>query len=348
MKNYFSLWLLLLSSFCNAQSNNTLLWKISGKDLTKPSYIFGTIHIPQKQFVEFSDSVYTAIQSCDHFYGEINFVNGVVSELSNPEALSFFKEKGEYLDSASKTAGWRKMIERINKQFNKNIDLSNLQEFILFSQEMLAEMYKKDEGVEVPDLMLMTWALSQKKHIGGLETLLFQMAMLYNIIEVRLADSTMGFSDEVLLTQSLKRFYKAQQLDSISIILETVHPSYKKIIFDNRNASMVDSMILKLKSGASFFAVGCGHLPGKKGIIELMRSNGYKVEPVFSSSFTSILDKKEKIIPPPIEKGDATKDEEGEIIHIGRIDQAQPVQPPKTDPPGVKIKRVKKEKSNTD
>lgn len=25
--------------------NNTLLWKISGKDIQKPSYLFGTIHM---------------------------------------------------------------------------------------------------------------------------------------------------------------------------------------------------------------------------------------------------------------------------------------------------------------
>lgn len=48
MKSFFSIILTaLLSVFTtNAQElENSLLWKISGNGLEKPSYLFGTIHI---------------------------------------------------------------------------------------------------------------------------------------------------------------------------------------------------------------------------------------------------------------------------------------------------------------
>ena len=34
-----------------------------------------------------------------------------------------------------------------------------------------------------------------------------------------------------------------------------------------------------LKEHSVFIAVGAAHLPGKKGIIHLLRNKGYKVEP---------------------------------------------------------------------
>ncbi len=37
------------------------------------------------------------------------------------------------------------------------------------------------------------------------------------------------------------------------------------------------------KLRTTFFAVGAAHLPGDSGVIALLRSNGFKVEPVFST-----------------------------------------------------------------
>ncbi|HKO80940.1 MAG TPA: TraB/GumN family protein, partial [Chitinophagaceae bacterium] len=37
---------------------NTLLWRISGNGLTRPSYLFGTIHLTDKRVFNFGDSLY--------------------------------------------------------------------------------------------------------------------------------------------------------------------------------------------------------------------------------------------------------------------------------------------------
>ena len=51
-------------------SNNTLLWRISGKDLTKPSYLFGTMHLLCGDDIVVSDSLRSAIQQSDNDYLE--------------------------------------------------------------------------------------------------------------------------------------------------------------------------------------------------------------------------------------------------------------------------------------
>ena len=43
----------------------TLLWEISGNGLTRPSYLFGTMHVSSKMVFHLSDSFYFGIKNAD-------------------------------------------------------------------------------------------------------------------------------------------------------------------------------------------------------------------------------------------------------------------------------------------
>jgi len=43
----------------------SLLWEITGKDLAKPSYLFGTMHVSSKMVFHLSDSFYFGIKNAD-------------------------------------------------------------------------------------------------------------------------------------------------------------------------------------------------------------------------------------------------------------------------------------------
>ena len=43
----------------------SILWEISGNGLVQPSYLFGSMHISNKEVFHLSDSFYMAIKSCD-------------------------------------------------------------------------------------------------------------------------------------------------------------------------------------------------------------------------------------------------------------------------------------------
>ena len=61
-----------------AQKNNsdhTLLWKISGNGLAKPSYLFGTIHMLCKDDAVLSDSLKNIIQNVIEVYFEVDLDN---------------------------------------------------------------------------------------------------------------------------------------------------------------------------------------------------------------------------------------------------------------------------------
>src|SRR5215210_657601 len=55
--------------------NNTLLWRISGKGLEKPSYLFGTMHMICADDISLSDSLKKAIQGADNVYLELDMDN---------------------------------------------------------------------------------------------------------------------------------------------------------------------------------------------------------------------------------------------------------------------------------
>ncbi len=58
--------------YAQKQNEYTLLWEITGKDLSKPSYLFGVMNIRDIRSFNFSDSVYIALSNSTAFAVEIH------------------------------------------------------------------------------------------------------------------------------------------------------------------------------------------------------------------------------------------------------------------------------------
>ena len=57
-------------------------------------------------------------------------------------------------------------------------------------------------------------------------------------------------------------------------------PEEEAALIDNRNANWLTKMPGIMAEKPTLFAVGAGHLPGNKGVLNLLRQAGYKVDPV--------------------------------------------------------------------
>ncbi|RYZ21994.1 MAG: hypothetical protein EOP49_46755, partial [Sphingobacteriales bacterium] len=54
------------------EKNNTLLWRVTGKGLDKPSYLFGTFHLNDNRLFQFGDSVYAAMDRTEGLAVEVD------------------------------------------------------------------------------------------------------------------------------------------------------------------------------------------------------------------------------------------------------------------------------------
>ena len=71
----------------NTNTDHTLLWKISGNGLKKPSYLFGTIHMLCEDDAVLSDSLKNVIRNVKEVYFEVDLDNmfellGVMSKMT--------------------------------------------------------------------------------------------------------------------------------------------------------------------------------------------------------------------------------------------------------------------------
>ena len=72
----------MLALVCALTANAQLLYSISGKDLKKPSYVFGTFHIANTPFVEKVAGIRSALDNTDQVYGELKW-----DDMTNPDSL---------------------------------------------------------------------------------------------------------------------------------------------------------------------------------------------------------------------------------------------------------------------
>lgn len=135
---------------------------------------------------------------------------------------------------------------------------------------------------------------AQRNHepVIGLETVDKQIEVLFKSIPLErqkqllmcLVDNTEYYN---MVTQRLSDAYFAQNMKQIEEVLsekrndscDDTKEEYA-IMFDNRNADWVAKMPAIMSDKPTFFAVGAGHLPGEKGVLNLLKLAGYEVEAV--------------------------------------------------------------------
>ena len=56
------------TSYSQESPKNSLLWMISGKDLSRPSYVFGTFHMMCKSDFTITDPLKEKLSATEQFY----------------------------------------------------------------------------------------------------------------------------------------------------------------------------------------------------------------------------------------------------------------------------------------
>ncbi len=280
---------LLLLNWANAQklktnpNDNTLLWEISGKGLSAPSYLFGTFHLICKSDIPIGAQLKIALQQTNEVYMEL--------DLDDPNTMAEgLKLVNMHGDSTLKILYNEKDYKKIETYFNDSVKIplamfQNMKPFFLMSllyPKMLP--CKKMSGVEQELIKL---SKQNNKKIRGLETMAFQAAVFDSIPYTQQAKELLKTIDSM---DSYKKYfdtlvmvYKSQQLNKIENLFsksEFGMQDNQDILLDKRNKNWVLQLKEILKKESIFIAVGAGHLVGEKGLIALLRKEGYALRPI--------------------------------------------------------------------
>lgn len=237
----------------NLVTNHQLLWQITGKDLRKPSYLFGSYHSNDSRVFKLSDSTFSALLAAEAVVLEADIYQLFLSDdMRLGEARLKFDSNGKPYTSSNKASETRYGSEDGRPQFL--------------------------------DLYFQQVAYSMGKRFYPLETLEEQIETLDFVYERSVARKSL---DQLKITQdNLMYAYLRGDIEHVQAIIENEmnhsRAAYERLIL-KRNVNMANGIDSLCKKQSLFIAVGAGHLAGQQGIIQLLREKGYQVRQVAAS-----------------------------------------------------------------
>lgn len=275
-----SLFIMLGFNSAYAQENS-LLWKISGKNLKTPSYLFGTVHMICQQDYQFSEAMASALESTNQLVLEVN--------LYDPENQSAFSKgimlpEGSSLKDMLNTEDDYLHLEKA--LLEKGLDIneySSLRPIVLLSL-MSMKSFGCDNTVSYEAKLMEKMNARNLKTIG-LESAEYQLNIFNSLSKKETTEMLLAAADDVKNNDRVNRMvelYKAQNITGLNdFIIEApeMKANIDKFLYQ-RNKNWVKELPKIMESNSSFIAVGAGHLAGKDGVIELLKKAGYKVEAV--------------------------------------------------------------------
>ncbi len=264
---------------------HTLLWRISGKHITHPSYLFGTMHVLCAKDAMLSDSLKSVIKRCDEIYFEIN-LGDMMGMLNSMKYMRM--TGGKTLADVLKPDEYA----RVKTYFEKNVPFPPFGMLERFKPMLISGIIEEQsmdcETKDGMEMQILSESKAYDKPVDGLETAEFQATLFDSIPYSEQAKDLVNSIDSVdqnkIQTRQLVALYNSQDLDGIDSLSRKddggVENKYMDLLLYKRNRKWAKLLDGLLPQKSLLVAVGAAHLPGKGGVIDLLRKEGYTVEPV--------------------------------------------------------------------
>lgn len=262
--------------------SQSLLLKISGKGIKEPSYLLGTIHVLYQDSIPVYEKAKTLLPHCKTYALEVKLENSLamlsmVKQMTLPDNKSI----QDYLS----TEEYARLSKYLYEQAKLPIDLvKNFQPIIIQAFIEMNTLDNKDSTEALyMDMALQSLAKKNKLKIEGLETMNEQMTSLLSIPIEEQVNALKEFihSDSALQEDLTSSLYMKNDVALLyDYLIKQMSPTEIQKLLDERNERMFERMIPLLEEKPTLIAVGAGHLGGEKGLINLLRKKGYKVEDV--------------------------------------------------------------------
>lgn len=262
----------------------SLLWEVTGNGLSKPTYIYGTMHIMCPEDAKPGKNLTAIINAIDEIYFEIDMDNMVemmgaafAGKMRGDTTLKDLFTEDEY-----KRINDFFVQHKMGAQFSLLGKMQPLLVGALVYQVMMP--CPQMDGVE---MAIMKEAAKTKKEIKGLETAAFQSSVIDKIPYKEQAKDLLNSIDSIEQNkpqlQEMIAVYKQGDVDSLAIASmkgEYNSEQAKELLLDSRNRNWANKFGEITKGKSLLVAVGAGHLGGKQGLLNLLKAKGYSVKAV--------------------------------------------------------------------
>lgn len=152
---------------------------------------------------------------------------------------------------------------------------------------MAQKVFPQLNPLEGIDMTMQTRAAELGKPVGGLETMDFQMNMLYNrpIAEQAkgLVETVSDMADQEAKSVELSNAYLNHDINKILDLMITMEnedaDAAERMIY-SRNDNWVKQLSEEMPGESIMVVVGAGHLPGDRGVIAGLTKAGFTVTPI--------------------------------------------------------------------
>ena len=254
----------------------SLLWKVEGKGIKEHVFLFGTIHLIDKEYFYFPEELKSLVQNSDQIILEIGDLNqtDVLKHVMLTEGSFFDYFNPEQTDSIIE---WANTELGINEaQFR--LTINKMKPFVVV--QMAAQMGNNKE-MESYELTIQRLATEKNIPVLGLETVESQMGIFDRMDSLQQNEMVMEtirtFQEQDSISAELYKTYSSQNVDEMYSIIasEPMLQEMQTELLDNRNLAWIPKIKKLSKKKNTFVAVGAGHLGGPNGVIRLLEREGY-------------------------------------------------------------------------
>lgn len=280
-------------------NGQAVLWRITDKTgKTKPSHLFGTIHLTDPRVHALPDAARDAIETA-------SVVALEVKEVVDPaDHLRAYYRNARFTAMPLGQDMWD-LIPDEDEHFIRNapqippermITLGAMQPWAVavMLNYSPCEIKRQRAGLPMLDRAIGQLAKSRGVPVVGLEKVEEQIAILAGapfeqqarmlVMTARYADQADDFAETMIRLYLARRLASLWLLGNHSASGEQSDPEVlaylQNEVIDRRNRLMAERALPLLAEGNAFIAVGSGHLPGEQGLVELLRKAGYDVTAV--------------------------------------------------------------------
>ena len=277
-------------------SQAQLLYKISGKGLSQPSYMFGTHHLASLSIKDSIKGLMPAFESVKQVIGEID-----MKDMMSPESMTKIQQKmmlgGDSTLLTILTPEEQKKVDACVKEYLPGATLDMVKKMrpsALMNQLTVIMIVKQLGGFNMQeqlDTYFQKEASAKGKKVAALETMDLQMNVLFGspiqrqkVLLMCLIDNAKKEAQKAL---ELTAYYNHQKLDAMYKLSQEkdgtecdATQAEENILINNRNNTWIKKLPEMMKENPSLIVVGALHLAGPNGLVAQLKKAGYTVTAV--------------------------------------------------------------------